>query len=151
LFFTGTSVGNGADLTEDTLQTYTLPTGMLANAGDTIKITAGGAFGATTDSKTAAVHFGGIGSAILSGPVGVTAAQARWATEVSVTKTGASTQSYAAVGLTLNSTAGGPNSGTLTATDTGTIQILVTGKNVTNSVAGSVTCQYLLVEFVPGS
>jgi hypothetical protein len=144
LYVTGVSVGNGADTTEDQLQTYTLPAGQLANVGDIIHITAGGVFAGSTDSKTVKVKFAG---AALSIPTGSTVGQTRWSSEVWIVKTGSNTQSFMAVGTNVSASAG-TNNGTATATDTNALAVTVTGQNATNSVAGSVTCQYLAVQYI---
>src|SRR6185369_2057528 len=54
------SVGNGADTTEDTLQTFSIPAATLRTVGDRLRIVAGGTYGATTDSKTVKVKIGGV-------------------------------------------------------------------------------------------
>lgn len=147
LYSTGVSVGNGADLTEDTLQTYTLPAGALANVGDTVHIIAAGQYIGSTDTKTARVKFGGL-TVPASGTV---AGQVRWWSDLLVTKTGASTQSVATMSGT--SASGGVTviSQATAVTDTAAISIVVTGQNTTNSVSSSVTCQLLIVNFERGS
>lgn len=144
LYITGTSVGNGADTTEDQLQTYMLPAGQLANVGDMIHIIAGGVFAGSTDSKTVKVKFA---NAALSIPTGSTVGQTRWSSEVWIVKTGSNTQSFMAVGTNVSASAG-TNNGTATATDTNALSVTVTGQNATNSVAGSVTCQFLTVQYI---
>jgi hypothetical protein len=143
LYSTGVSVGNGADLTEDTLATYTLPAGTLANAGDTIDIMASGSFGATTDSKAIRLRFGG---GNLGGPAGAAATLTKWSFHARIVKTGASTQSYDLLGSTVNGNTGGTTSGVAAVTDTAGIVILIGGINTTNSVAGSVTIQTLTID-----
>lgn len=143
LFITGTSVGNGADLTEDTLQSFTIPANTLANVGDVIHIYAAGTFGGTTDNKSVRIKFGGNNIDL---PSTSTASVTKWWAEVIVMKTGTNTQTYMS---TAGSSASipGTTTGTLTLTDSSTIALLVTGMNSTNSVAGSVTCQMLVVNF----
>lgn len=145
LYVTGTSVGNGADTTEDTLQSFTMAAGQLANVGDVIRITAGGTFAGSTDSKQVKIKFA---NAAMSIPTGSTVGATRWAANVAITKTGTNTQSFI-VGAENISASPGTNSGTLTATDANALTIAVTGQNSTNSVAGSVTCQVLLIEYIP--
>jgi len=146
LFATGVNVGNGADLTEDTLQSYTLPANRLANVGDMLRITAGGSFAGTTDSKNARVRFG---AAVLSAPGGSAASTVRWSVIANLVKTSASNQSYTTLGAVLNGpAASGMASGTATVIDTAPILISVTGQNVTSAVAGSITCQFFSVEFI---
>lgn len=140
------SVGNGADLTEDTLQTFQVPAGQLANVGDRLHIVAGGTFGATTDSKTARVKFGS--SSAIGAITGSTAGQTTWAITVDIVKSGSSTQSVSAFAMHTNGSSG--NNVTLNQTDTNQLAVTVTGQNATNSVAGSITCRYLTVDFISG-
>ncbi len=141
----GVLVGNGADTTEDTLKTVTLAAKTLNKVGDTIHISAGGTFAASTDVKTLRVKFGG--TAVIS-PPGVAAGEIKWGVDIWITKTGLNTQSYNAIGRVLNSSNDGTSSGTLAITETAAIAVVVTGQNATNSVASSVTVQMLRVELI---
>jgi hypothetical protein len=147
LFSQGASSGNGADLTEDTLttcSTYSLPANTLANVGDTIRIVAGGKLGATTDARTYKVK---LGSLIVVAVATSLAVATDWYAELSITKTGASTQSYSAIATSLGIVAFA-RSGTASLTDTAPIAVTVTGQNATNTVAGSVTCQMIIVDLM---
>jgi hypothetical protein len=144
LYATGTLVGNGADTTEDTLQSYTLPAGALANVGDRIRITAGGTFAGSTDSKVARVRFGPSASQASNG---TSASATSWEITYDILKTGSNTQTTNSKGLTNNS-AITVTSGLATVTDTAAITITVTGVNNTNPVAGSVACRYFVVEYL---
>src|SRR6185369_8740398 len=53
------SVGNGADTSEDTLPTVVLAAGLLRSVCDRVRIVAGGTMGATTDTKNGRIKFGG--------------------------------------------------------------------------------------------
>lgn len=146
LFNTSASVGNGADTTEDTLQTFVVPAGQLANVGDRLVIELGGTLGATTDNKTVRVKLNG-GASI--GTITVSAAaQVFWVSHIVVMKTGASTQSTIALAGASNIVAA--LNGLQTVTDTATITITVTGQNITNSVAGSIVCRYMTVDYQHG-
>lgn len=142
LNLTTTSVGNGADTTEDTLQSFTIPANTLVNVGDTLRIIAGGVFAASTDNKTVRVKLGGTA---ISSPTGITAGSIRWGVEAWVVKTGSNTQSYLSTGATVSGTQG-TDTFTLSLTDTSTIALTITGQNSTNSSANSVTCRFLIVE-----
>jgi hypothetical protein len=144
-FVNGAVSGNGADLTEDLLTNcqYTLPAGTLANIGDSIHIIAGGGFAASTDTKQARVYFG---SAVPGQETGAIVAATSWYTDVWVTKTGSSAQSYIASNIR-NGAQPAPITNTTTQTDTNTILLKVTGQNSTNSVLNSITCQFMAVEF----
>jgi hypothetical protein len=152
LFITGTSVGNGADTTEDALQSFTLPAGILANVGDMIRITAGGSAGGTTDAKLVRIRLGSITGTIVANPTLNVATMTRWSAIVALVKTGPNAQSYAGnASLAVGGSASGALAGPATLTDTAPIQIIVTGQNNTNPVAGSVLCTFLSVEFIGGS
>lgn len=142
IYATGTSVGNGADTTEDTLQTFTLPAAQLTNIGDVIHIRAGGTLAATTDNRTVRVRFGGQ----VVGGFSISVASATvWWVDVTVIKTGANTQSFVATG---DYGAGNQaKSGTLTVTDTASIVLSVTGQNSTTPTAGSITCQVATIDY----
>lgn len=148
LYLTGASVGNGADTTEDLLQSFTIPANTLGAVGDTIHVVAGGSFAASTDSKTANIRFGGISGNLLGTCTGSAAGTVSWYLEAWITKTGTTAQSFSTVGTVINATTGGTKSGTTVLDETNTIQLVVTGKNATNSVANSVTCQFMFVELL---
>lgn len=145
LYITGTSVGNGADLTADTLQTFTIPANTLKNVGDIIHVVAGGIFAASTDTKTAAIKFGATSQVTITA---TTTSAVRWYGEVWFMKTGTNTQSYTGVGAQVANSSG-TNSATTTLAEGSTIALTVVGQNSTNSVANSVTCQLLMVEYIP--
>jgi hypothetical protein len=145
LYWTGTSVGNAADTTENTLQSFTLPASTLLNAGDRVRIVAGGTMAASTDTKTARIKVGGQNLAAVAG---TTAGGTSWRGEVELIKVSSNVQSVAAFSIVNNT---GASIGSLgqTLTDTGTLAILITGQNSTNSVLGSITCRFVTVEYIP--
>lgn len=147
LYETGVSVGNGADLTEDTLASFTIAAGQLANVGDRLHVIASGTLGATTDSKTIRLKIGTFTSAGSA----ATAASTHWRIELDAMKIGSNTQTVATwfgTNVGNNST---PVSSLGTMTDTGTLALTVTGQNATSSVAGSITCRYLTVDYIPNT
>jgi hypothetical protein len=147
LYQTSTSVGNGADTTEDTLQTFVVPAGKLAAVGDRLVIELSGTMAASTDSRTSRVRLNG-GSNI-GGITGTTVNHTQWVNRVVIMKTGSNTQSVVS-----NATVSAAPLGLvslLTVTDTAAITITVTGQNNTNSVAGSITCRYMTVDYIPAS
>ena len=148
LYVTGVSAGNAADLTEDIIQSYTLPGGTLFYVGDIVHVVAGGVFGATTDVKTARIRFGGVTGTVLASPSGNTAGQIRWCAEAWVVKTGTGTQSFTSMGDTVNATTDGTSAGTTALDDTAAIQIVVTGQNGASATAGAVGAQYFHVRLV---
>jgi hypothetical protein len=150
LFASGNSIGN-VDTNENILKTYTLPANTLANNGDVIHITAGGTMGATTDSKTVRLRWGGIGGSVLANPSGAVAGAVTWHSEAWIMRTAAGAQSFNSNGAVVGS---GNTSGVLTANasidETQPQDILVTGRNTTTVAAGSITCSYFHVEYKKG-
>lgn len=144
VFSSYTVSSNGADTTEDTLKTFDLPAGTLANVGDRLHIVAAGQLGATTDSKVVRLKFGGT---TMSSQTSASAGQTGWRAEFDLYKTGASTQRWNGQFVNTSAAVGTYNSGTVT--DTAAITILVSGQNSTNSVANSINCQTLVVDYVP--
>ena len=82
-------VGNGADATDDTLFTYTLPANALAAAGQAVRVKAWGMSCANTNVKTAKVWFGS--TAVAPSSSSATNGVA-WFAEAIVVRTGATTQ-----------------------------------------------------------
>lgn len=143
-------VGNGADLTEDTLFTYTIAANQLANVGDRLHIVAAGIMVSSTDNKTARVKFGGQNAISLTTTSTTTV---QWRIETDIVKTAASVQSSSALGTMSGIVAAQAvlGSAAWTVTDTAAIALLVTGQNTTNSTANTITCKYLTVDFIPAS
>lgn len=143
LYATGAIVGNGADTTLDTLQSYTLPAGSLNNVGDAIHIVASGTFAGSTDTKNINIK---LGSPVISSLSGSVTASTSWAMDVWVVKTGANTQSIHTQG-TVAGTAGaaGTSSITTSVTDTASITITVLGQNATAATANTANCRVFLV------
>lgn len=144
LYVTAVSVGNGADTTEDTVQSYTLPANTLANVGDQLHIVVGGVPVNSADTKLFKLKFGGT-NIIATNFVVSTAT--RIFLEMFVTKTGASTQ--AATGFSIGAAnnvvqyRAAPN-----ITDTAAIAILVTGQNTSTSTANTVNSDFFMVEYI---
>lgn len=146
--FPTSSNGNGADLTEDVIApcAYTIPAGQLANIGDTLHIRVGGNMGATTDVKTARVKLNnlGVGATVIAS----TAPGTSWREDGYLAKTGSNTQTISWYSFAGNSTTAAFATVTaLAITDAAPIALSVTGQNATNSVAGSITCTWLTVDF----
>jgi hypothetical protein len=137
-----TPTGNGADTTEDILQSFTLPAGALATVGQKIKIKACGTYGANADNKTIKVCFG---AQIYNTGI-IAQSGTAWGIELEVWKTGPSTQAYYTSGLYCGSSLVGTGGGTLTQTDTGAITIKITGQAGTAN-ANDIVCSGMFVEF----
>lgn len=140
------TVGNGSDLTADTLQTFTMLANQLVNTGDMLRIVVGGRYTGSTDNKTALLKFG---SATIGTFNTATSSIVTWGGEAYVVKTGSSTQNYLTIGGANGASSGSTTSNSASQTDTSTIVISVTGQNATNSVANSVTCTFFTVEYIP--
>lgn len=145
----GTIVGNGADTTEDTLMTYTIPAQQLKNVGDRIHIVGAGLYAATTDNKIVRVRVGGCSGNIIANPTVAATTAIRWYTDIWIAKTGSNTQTWGAGYMwSSGSNSSTAYAGTLTLTDTNSIQICVTGQNTTSSAANSIQQQYMSVDYV---
>lgn len=133
--FSATGIGNAADLTDDTLFTYSLPANSLDVTGREIVVEAFGKFAANGNNKTVKLFFGT--TMVFSSGV-VTTNNLGWIARMTLTKTGASTQigiGFGAGGTTVWSVAL-PMAGT--ETDTGAITIKVTGASPTTGAAADV-------------
>lgn len=82
-----TAAGNGADTSEDTLYTYTLPANTLKNPGQTLHIHCWGATAANGDNKTMKLYFG---ASVVPTPTAATNNKG-WDMWLHVTRTGSTT------------------------------------------------------------
>lgn len=118
-----TPVGNGADLTEDTLQSYSLPANSLESVGRCVRVTSWGTTANNTDLKTIKVYFGA--SQISSGASGFQ--NMTWIVHLTVCKTGSNTQSV--IGdMMVGTTAIAPSYTTGADADSSAITIKTTGQ-----------------------
>lgn len=83
-----TAVGTGADVTEDTLHTYSMPAGTLGTNGNGVRVTCWGSTGANGNNKTMKLYFGA--SSISTGAIAANAQT--WFLKLLVLRTGAATQ-----------------------------------------------------------
>jgi len=135
-------VGNGADTTEDTLFTVTIPAGTFVNVGDAIHIIARGTNAASTDTKSVRVKFGGSNSDTFNTNI---VGQTTWYIDEWLWKTGTNTQAWTAFhNLASNSGSNGFNSN-LAITDTAAITLLITGQNSTAATANSIQTSAIMV------
>jgi hypothetical protein len=131
----------------------TIPAGKFQRVGDTIHVTFAVDFAANTDTKTAQFRFNGITGGVFLTLTSSVAAQARGNGEVTIRKSGASTQSWKSFGSVVNNgnANGTNNSAPASNNDTLPIVIMVTGKSFPNSFgAGAVTCNDFAVDFAAG-
>jgi hypothetical protein len=136
------STGNGADTTEDTLQTYSLPTNSLDNVSRCVRITTWGILAANADNKTIKLYFGG--SVISSGTL--TSSGVNWRSTLTVCKTGASTQSVLGE-MSVGATMIAPYYNAGTDTDSSAITIKTTGQAGTAN-ANDIVSKGQIVEFL---
>jgi hypothetical protein len=137
-----TAVGNGADQTEDNLQTFPLGANALDATGKGVYIYAAGSTGANGDSKDVSLYFGATKIATIAAN---TANAKGWEAEAFCWKTGANAQlctGYAQV----DTTASTIFVTTPAETDTGAITIKTTGKENTANTANSVVSKVLVVQ-----
>jgi hypothetical protein len=133
-------VGNTNDTTEDTLFTYSLPASSLDTTGRALFITAFGSFANNSHSKHARLYFG---SEVIDSGANTTTGGIGWVLEMTVLKTGSSTQiiSSQTVAGTVH---GGCTTQAGAETDTSAITIKVTGQTGT-AAANDILCNGLVV------
>jgi hypothetical protein len=136
-----TSTGNGADTTEDTLLTYTLPAKTLIGTKG-LKIRAWGNTAANADNKTVKLYFG---TNVITTPTAATSGKG-WELELEVFRTGTSTQVVFGSGV-VDVTPVTPLVTTGAQTDTGAIVIKVTGTAGTAN-ANDIVAKGLIVEML---
>jgi hypothetical protein len=138
-------IGNGADTTEDTLFTVSIPAGTLDLVGRQILIEAYGNMTATSATKDARIYFGS--TSLTTAFHGTTNQTGIWSINALITKTGPNAQSsFIAVDYTIGSPSNPRVSVILpmTEVDTAPIIIKVTGQS-TVGTANTVTCNVLAV------
>jgi hypothetical protein len=135
----------GANTTETTLQTFTLPANALDVVGRGVRIRAWGTLGADANNKILRLYFGA-STTIHPGFGGTTANGSAWYFDAEVRKTGSSTQT-AFANLIVGFSDIGANVSAPNQTDTSAIVIKVTGQNAA-AVANDIVCSAMTVEFI---
>lgn len=146
-FQSNAGVGNGADGTEDTLNTYTMPANTLTTNGDAIRITAWGGF-ASGPSAIIKIYFATEWFQISNG----TFQAATWQFEIIMQRNTLNTEFTRGMGWKNNDTVGFNNGSpssttttfsysdaTLAADLTSTLAIKATGQNTSGTAANAVT------------
>lgn len=131
-----TGVGNGADTTEDTLFTYTLPANSLSLVNQGLSILAAGTLANNADNKTVKLYFGTQSYSLGT----VATANVAWSVKMTVFKTASNAQLILCEGM-IGSTAIALSLLTGTQTDTSSIVIKVTGQAGTanaNDIVGKI-------------
>lgn len=134
-----TGVGNGNDVTEDTLYTFSLPANSLSFVGQTLEIFATGTLANNAHNKTVKIYFGtqvySLGT--------VATANVVWSAKLTVIRTAASAQLITGTGM-IGATPIAPALLTGAETDTSAIVIKVTGQTGT-AAASDVVAKMLSV------
>jgi hypothetical protein len=136
LTFDDTQVGTDADTSEKALVTYTVPANVLAVNGRSLRIVAHGSYVANANTKTVRVRWNGlsgtIGGVIVTGGVGST----RWRVEALVSRIASNSQRLAWNHVALDTVnnvyaTADVDYATAAVTDSGAIDLMVTGQNGT--------------------
>lgn len=137
-----TAVSTGANTNETTLQQYTLPPGLLANAGDSVRISCWGTTAGDGNNKTMKLYFG---SSSIATPTAGTNNKG-WRLVMTVMRRTPTTQAIDSWGL-VDTTAVTPANTDGAETMANAILIKCTGTNGTGT-AGQITASGLLVEAI---
>lgn len=140
IYISTTSTGNGADTTEDTLATFSLPANTLLNTGEALRIRAFGTCAANGDNKTMKLYFG---ASVVATPTAATNNK-NWELELIVVKSGANTQAVLGRGL-VDTTPVTPYFNAGADTDTAAITIKCTGQAGTGN-ANDIVLKGFIVE-----
>lgn len=139
-----TSAGNGADQTEDTLRSFSIPANTMgANGVQGFRIRAFGVTGASGDNKTIKLYFGS--TSVSSGVI--TDNAKNWFFDLTVYRSGASTQ-VVVCEFQHDTTAAAPTVTTATETETAAILVKVTGQETTASTANQIILKMLEVSAI---
>ena len=135
--------GTGADTTEDTLYSFTLPANAFSQTGKAVRIRVWGTTGATANNKTVKLYFG---ASIVFTSATSAANNVPWYFEMIVAKNGANTQ-FAQVSGSWNGALQAPQIFNGTETDSANILLKCTGTNGT-AAANDVAAKCYMVEFL---
>jgi hypothetical protein len=134
----------GADVTEDTLQSYTLPANALDVVGRGVRVTAWGSYSANTNGKTIRLYFG-VGNVIMNSTA-LTQNGTGWWVEAEIYKIGSNAQCHWA-NIIAGNTLPGMQSGTDAQTDSAGILIKVTGQNSV-ATANDIVCRGMSLKMI---
>jgi hypothetical protein len=141
-------IGNGADNTEDTLMSYSVPANTLPNANQTLRITAYGFGVNTADATTLRMYFG---AQLLITKVLPTTSNNKWKLVAEVARIGPTSQIASAVCVSGATGAGGVAQDCTSPAETlsGPVVVKVTGQRGGTPTANSITQNLMMVELVP--
>jgi hypothetical protein len=137
-------MGNGADITEDVMQSYNVVGGRLRTIGDRLIFRMGGHILGNPDVKRLSVRWGGntIGNVTYSG-----GSMQAWRVIGEIMLTSLSTQ---VVSLQFSSFIGAGQAGFANSNRPNQVDTVldVTGQNETHPVPNSITCEYFTIDYV---
>lgn len=141
-----TQAATGANTTDTTLFTYTLPANALDADGRVIKFTAWGSFAANGNTKTVRLKFNGAaGSSIMA--FSGTPNNQNWVLQGTVIRTGSNAQDFFGTSVLGPTAATNATFGTATVTDNAAIDLAVTAQNGSSS-ANDIVYEGSLIEFL---
>ncbi len=143
--YSAAGIGNGADLTDDTLFTYSLPADALDANNRTIMVDAFGSFAANGNNKTVKLWFGT--SLVFSSGV-LTNNNVGWSARLMLGRTGASAQIGSGFGMAGSTPFPVPLPLVGTEATTGAITIKVTGASPTTGAANDVKGYGMVVTYL---
>lgn len=137
-------IGNGADTTDDTLFSYSLPASSLDVVGRQITVFAFGKFATNGHDKTVKIF---LGSTLIFTSAVQTGSNVGWQATLTFYKSGASTQLGTGIGQSGTTTWAVPVPLTGSETDTGALTIKVTGASPTTGAANDVLANGMVVQY----
>jgi hypothetical protein len=140
-----TQVGNGADTTEDTLYTYTIPANTLSATSRVIRVRAWGSWvNPGTDNKTVRLNFGGSNILVQAGGF-TTGAFEVWG--MVIYQSPGNQVAFGA--FPVQQGASTQTASSLTKTETDPIALKITGQNNTTATANTIIIKGVIVEMLP--
>lgn len=138
-----TPASNGADTTDDVLQTFTIPANWFTAPGQTLRVTAAGVTAANGNNKQIKLK---VGSTTLLTSGTVTTNNGSWRFVCEITYIAANSQIVSGQGISGTTVWAGSAAQTLTTT--APIVVNVTGASGTTGAATDVTCNSMIVEII---
>jgi len=142
------AVGTAANVTETTLQSFTLPANSLAVDGQAIRVVASGTMVGSTRSRSIKLYLGATVIATLTTAV---ATVTHWAMEATIVRTAAGAQRilvYVSAGSGAADTVSFTNNGVAAVSLTADALVKVTGQSTTGAVANDLACNMMLTHAI---
>lgn len=138
-----TPTGNGADTTDDTLQSLTIPANYFTAPGQTIRITATGTTAANGNNKQIKIKSGAT-TLMTSGTL--TTNNGSWRMQLDIQNLASNSQNVSGQGI--SGTTVWTTSAAQTLTTTAAITINITGASGTTGAANDVVCNNMYAEII---